>query len=90
MYKYKLNDLVRWRNCPVPQVMPSTVKGISPDGNWLMLGWIRHPVHISECEPSDDEQARKFNSLYKPVAENQWNDEADQYVQQKTVNANLT
>lgn len=68
----QLNDIVLWTECPVKNFETARVRGISPDGTQVLLGFIHHPVPISALKRCDDEKAVKFWSLYKPIVENQW------------------
>jgi hypothetical protein len=47
------------------------VKGISPCGQWLYIGWLG-VVAIADCHWATDIDATKFARLYRPVAENRW------------------
>lgn len=47
------------------------VKGISPCGQWLYVGWLG-VVALADCQWATDIASTKFARLYRPVADNRW------------------
>lgn len=47
------------------------VKGVSPDGTMLYIGWLG-VVKIEDCQWATDIKETKFARLYRAVTENRW------------------
>jgi len=52
------------------------VKGISPDGTMLDVGWLG-VVPASDCQWATDLKETQFARLYRVATENQWDEPAD-------------
>jgi hypothetical protein len=51
------------------------VKGWSPCGQWLYLGWLG-VIHVDQAQWCTDIESSAFARLYRPVGENRWESEA--------------
>jgi hypothetical protein len=49
------------------------VKGISPDGTMLYVGWLG-VVKVAECQWATDLSDTKFARLYRAVTDNRWSE----------------
>ena len=72
--KFNLNRLVYWKECPsyISTFAHSRIRGVSPDGTMLLLGFVKDVVYAKDCIFSEDDIAEKFWAVYPPYESNQW------------------
>lgn len=80
-----LNQVVNWKDCPgsIWMFENTRIRGVSPCGQYALLGWVHHPVSMDRLVAADD--SKGFWSRYKPT-ENQWGEDGTD----KATGQNLT
>ncbi len=71
---FTLNQVVNWKDCPSSIWMfeLTRIRGISPCGEYALLGFIRHPVKMDSLIAAED--SKNFWAKYSPTT-NQWGED---------------
>jgi hypothetical protein len=71
---FALNQVVNWKDCPgsIWMFELTRIRGISPCGEYALLGFIRHPVKMDSLTAAED--SKNFWAKYLPTA-NQWGED---------------
>ncbi len=72
---FALNQVVNWKDCPgsIWMFENTRIKGISPCGQYALVGFVGHPVKMDSLTAAED--VKGFWARYKPVTENRWGED---------------